>query len=260
MQGQLDNDFTLNARINYAWTPQPSPIEDPANPGQYLPPPPRIGGTTKVQAQLATGGGNSMLQIEHDHVGTDYSINVKAVNPNPIDKMPSFSGKQKPATGLSKWWNSTTTGIFVASYLQSITPNLALGGEFLLQKPTPEMEEQTVSLVARYSSKLPGRELAPAAPGLPPPPPLDPSYTFTATYQPGPGIFHLSYYHRLNARAELGSELQALIGGGRREAVATVGFKVDTLFATIRGSVDTQGKVQAVMEERMAQGLALQVC
>ncbi|KAI9031294.1 eukaryotic porin-domain-containing protein [Hyaloraphidium curvatum] len=266
LQGQIDSDATLNARVNYNWfeqPPMPQPVEDPDNPGQLMPPAappaPKRQSTTKFQAQLAPAGGNSMLQVEHDYVGSDFSLNVKVVNPNPIDLPPSFS-KGKPQSGFGKWYNSTFTGIFVASYLQSVTQNLALGGEFLLQKPTPEVEEQTISLVARYSGKPSViKELPPPPPGMPPPMPLDPSYTFTATYQPAAGILHASYYHRLNQRAELGSEIQALIGGGRREAVATVGFKVDTIFATIRGSVDTHGKVQTVMEERMAQGLTLQL-
>lgn len=196
-----------------------------------------------------------MLQLEHDYVGSDFSLNLKMVNPNPIDVPPSFQ-KGKPQHGLAKLYNSSFTGIFVASYLQSVTQNLALGGEFLLQKPTPEMEEQTVSIVAKYSGKPPVKDVPPPPPGMPP---YDPAYTLTATYQPAAGILHASYYHRLNQRAELGSEIQALFGGGRREAVATVGFKLDTIFATIRGSVDTHGKVNAMMEERMAQGLALQV-
>lgn len=190
-----------------------------------------------------------MLQIEHDHVGSDFSVNLKAVNANPIDRPASFQKTR---------FNTALTGIFVASYLQSVTRNLVLGGEFMLQKPSAEIEESNLSLVARYSSKLPFREL-PAQPGMPAPPPLDPSYSLTATYQPTTGILQASYHHRLNARAELGSELQALVGGGRRDAVASVGFKLDTIFATMRGSVDTMGKVVGVLEERMAQGLTLQV-
>jgi hypothetical protein len=63
-------------------------------------------------------------------------------------------------------------------------------------------------------------------------------------------------------RMEVASEVQMLLTGGvegRREAVANVGFKLDTVYATIRGAVDTMGKVSAILEERMAPGLSFQV-
>ena len=49
-------------------------------------------------------------------------------------------------------------------------------------------------------------------------------------------------------------------GPGRREGLATIGFKLDTIFATMRASLDTQGRVATVLEERIAPGVALQLC
>ena len=44
-----------------------------------------------------------MIQLEQDYQGSDYSLNIKALNPSPTD----------------------LTGIYIGTYLQSITKNLA---------------------------------------------------------------------------------------------------------------------------------------
>lgn len=54
-----------------------------------------------------------MIQLEQDYQGQDYSLNVKAVNP----------------------WPADLTGIYIGSYLQSFTKNIALGLETLYQHP-----------------------------------------------------------------------------------------------------------------------------
>jgi mitochondrial import receptor subunit TOM40 len=61
----------------------------------------------------------------------------------------------------------------------------------------------------------------------------------------------------------MATEAQLLVSGGdahglgRREGLATVGFKLDTLFASIRASIDSHGRVATLVEERVAQGMAL---
>ena len=64
------------------------------------------------------------MQLEHDFQGSDYSMYFKALNPSPTN----------------------LTGIYVANYLQTLTPRFALGAEAVYQHPSPEIEEATVGL------------------------------------------------------------------------------------------------------------------
>ncbi|KAJ3514833.1 hypothetical protein NLJ89_g2141 [Agrocybe chaxingu] len=54
---------------------------------------------TKMQAQLSQQPDQNMIQLEQDYNGQDFSLNLKAINPSPTN----------------------LTGIYVGSYLQSIT-------------------------------------------------------------------------------------------------------------------------------------------
>jgi len=72
-----------------------------------------------------------MLQLEQDYNGKDFNVNVKAVNPSPIEG----------------------TGIFIGSYLQSVAQNFALGAEAVYQRPTPGQEETVWSYVAKYTGR-----------------------------------------------------------------------------------------------------------
>jgi len=128
------------------------------------------------------------------------------------------------------------------------------------------MEESNISFVARYQGRLTehlnrmnehGKSF-PQRPNIPAPPPYIPRYVLTATYQPANGVFNASYYYKLNHRLELATELQALVNG-RKEALCTAGFKLDTNYATIRGIVDSKGKICTVLEERLAPGFAFTV-
>jgi len=71
-----------------------------------------------------------MIQVEHDYLGPDYTLNAKALNP----------------------WPTDLTGIFIGSYFQSFTKNFALGFESLFQHPTPDMSEFSTSYLAKYTS------------------------------------------------------------------------------------------------------------
>ncbi|TPX31497.1 hypothetical protein SmJEL517_g05192 [Synchytrium microbalum] len=280
MHGQVDSDGNLQARANYSWlqpseAPAPPPVQapKPGEPQQTQPPPPPAPpskaptSTTKLQMQFSSM--QNMLQIEHEHVGSDWSLNVKAINPNPIDVPPSYLLATPPVG--RKTHPSSITGIYAASYLQSITSSLAVGGEFLYQRPNPDVEEPALTLAIRYAplptSAVPPPPVLPA--GFPSPyqpvNPNDPTEVLTATYQPSNGLLHTSYYKKINQRLEVAAELQLLItmgsarSEGVRQGIASVGFKMDTVFATVRGMVDTQGKVSTVIEERLAQGLSFQL-
>lgn len=95
--------------------------------------------------------------------------------------------------------------------------------------------------------------------------PNDPTQVFTSTYLPSANMVHLSYWQRLNQRLEVSAELQALISPstksdfGKREAIATVGFKLDTVFATIRTAIESTGKLSTVLEEKVTPNMSFQV-
>jgi len=156
-----------------------------------------------------------MLQVEQDYNGQDFNINLKGVNPSPVEG----------------------TGIFIGSYLQSVTQQLALGVEAVHQRPTPQQAETTYSYVAKYT----GRD-----------------YIATATYQ-GFGALQAAYYLRYSDKVDFGTEIQLVTAGGRREAVATVGGKFEFRRSTFRGQVDTTGKVSAVLEEKIVPGFSFLV-
>lgn len=187
----MDSDTNMNANIKHAWSPRSS---------------------TKIAIQIASTPGHSMLQIEQDYTGRDFTANIKAINPSPTE----------------------FTGLYMASYLQSVTPRLALGTEVVLQRPTPDMEETAMSMVGKYTGS---------------------DYVATAQFQ-GIGAVQVSYFQRINEKVDFGVELNLLVAGGRREAVATVGGKFDFRQATFRGQVDTTGRVSAVLEEKMAPGFS----
>ncbi|RUP16852.1 hypothetical protein BC936DRAFT_139509 [Jimgerdemannia flammicorona] len=186
----MDSDTNMNATLKHMWTPRNS---------------------TKLVTQITSTPGHSMLQVEQDYQGRDFTANFKAMNPSPLE----------------------FTGLYMASYLQSVTPRLAVGSEVVLQRPTPEMEETVMSLVGKYTG---------------------PDYIATAQFQGG--AVQASYFQRINEKVDFGVELNLLIGGGRREAVATVGGKFEFRQATFRGQVDTTGRVSAVLEEKMAPGFS----
>ncbi|KAI8378513.1 eukaryotic porin/Tom40 [Blakeslea trispora] len=191
LQGTMDNDTNLNGVLRHAWSPF---------------------SVTKVVAQFTHMAGHSMVQLDQEFNGSDYSVNLKAMNPNPLE----------------------FTGLYMASYLQSVTQQLAIGSEIVLQRPTPDMEETAMSLVGKYTGK---------------------DYIATAQFQ-GAGAIQASYYQRINEKVDFGVELNLMVQGGRREAVATVGGKFDFRQATFRGQIDTTGKVSAVLEEKMAPGFS----
>ncbi|KAJ3341065.1 translocase of outer mitochondrial membrane [Gonapodya sp. JEL0774] len=260
LRGQVDSDGVLQAIGHHFWVR--SPMVATSDSESHQPAQPKIQSTSKATAQIvpADSQGNSMLNLEHDYVGSDFSASVKLINPNPIDAAPQYGGgmgRKLSGQDPQPLWGSSFTGVFVLQYLQSVSKNLALGGEFVLQRVQPEIEDSVFTLVAKYCGKPSVvRQPPPPQPGMPPLMPLDPSYTWTTTFQPASGVLHTSYHHKLNQRLELAAELQALFGGGRREGIATVGFKAETMFAQIKGSIDTQGKVQAILEERLAPPLA----
>ncbi|KAJ3212658.1 translocase of outer mitochondrial membrane [Dinochytrium kinnereticum] len=295
LSGQVDQDGGLQARAFYFWSPLqlgpvPAPagespagetkaLEKTADPAQPPAPsqPPQAptapaaykpSNATKVQAQLVGAQGQSMMLIEQDYIGPTCSVNLKAINPNPVDAPRANWG---PTVGGSSTPPPSLTGNYSIQFLQSVTQSLAIGGEYLLQRPTPDISEGGYSVAVRYApppSTLPAPSTIPPGAGSPfmTPNPKDPTQIFAATLS-STGLFHGSYWRRLNQRLEVGTELQLLTtpasksgAEGKREGIASAGFKLDTVYATVRGMIDSHGRISSIVEEKMAPGLSFQLC
>ncbi|KAG6818105.1 hypothetical protein H0H87_000009 [Tephrocybe sp. NHM501043] len=172
---------------------------------------------TKVQAQFSSQASQNMIQLEHDYAGQDFSINAKAINP----------------------WPADLTGIYVGSYLQSFTKNIALGVETLLQRPSPDMAELTTSYLAKYTSN-------------------EKNWIATAQIQPQ-GAVQATYWQKLSEKVEVAADLQLVATPSRRDALATLGAKYDLRLATFRAQVDSTGKVAALLEQRFTPAFAFLV-
>ncbi|KII88495.1 hypothetical protein PLICRDRAFT_111469 [Plicaturopsis crispa FD-325 SS-3] len=195
LQGGVDHEGNVNARLNQGWS---------AN------------NVTKVQAQFAHQVGHSMIQLEHDYQGRDFSLNAKAINPSPTDG----------------------SGIYVGSYFQSLTKNIALGAESMLQV-APGAHDMATSWLGKYTS-------------------TDKNWIATAQIQPA-GVVQATYWQKLSQKLEVAGDIQILAAPERRDAVATLGAKYDLHAATFRAQVDSVGKVSALLEQRFAPTFAFLV-
>ena len=84
----------------------------------------------------------AMYQGTVDYVGSDFTASATLANPN-------FFQCRKLCKIASFDFVYTDTGVGVLHYLQSMTSNLSLGAEFLLQK-IPGMEVSALSLAGNY--------------------------------------------------------------------------------------------------------------
>ncbi|KAF8921283.1 eukaryotic porin-domain-containing protein [Mucidula mucida] len=187
LQGNIDHDGNVNARINQGWSPR---------------------NVTKMQAQISATPGHSLLQAEQDYQGLDYNLNLKALNP----------------------WPSDLTGIYVGSYLQSLTKNLAVGTECMFQHPTPDISEFVASYIAKLTA-------------------TDKSWIATANIQPM-GVLQATYWHKLSEKVDFAADLSIMTAPSRRDAIATIGAKYDLRMSCFRAQLDSTGKVSALLEQR----------
>ena len=175
---------------------------------------------TKTQVQIAPGAG-SMIEIDNVYTGKDFTASIKSMNPNAIDG------------GL--------TGIFVGSYLQAVTRNLALGVEGVWQRQAlTQGPESALSYCAKYKGS---------------------DWIVSAQLQ-AQGAINTSYWRRLTDKVEAGVDLNlafaGLSGAGmmggpiRKEGVTTVGAKYDFRMSTFRAQVDSTGKLSCLLEKRVA--------
>ena len=114
------------------------------------------------------------------------------------------------------------------NYLQSVTPELALGGEIFYLAGNLK---SGVGVAARHAGEK-----------------------HAATAQVATtGIVNLTYAHRVTDKVTLASEFMWSLAS--REATATVGYDCALRQARLRGKVDTAGVVSCLVEERFAPGI-----
>ena len=167
-----------------------------------------------------------MVTFDNEYVGDDFTASVKAVGPSLLEG------------GL--------TGIVIGSYLQSITPRLALGLEGVWQRAALNQAPETVlSYAARYKGN---------------------DWIASAQYLSQGGTVGVSYWRRLTERVEAGVDCQLqfspgmgnpLMGPPKREGTTTAGVKYNFTTATYRAQVDSAGKLGVVLEKRVAPPVTL---
>ncbi|PSK43140.1 mitochondrial import receptor subunit tom40 [Elsinoe australis] len=200
-QGNIESDLSFAARFNYRWTPR---------------------WVTKTQTQISPaggmGGGGAQFQIENDYIGKDFTAQLKAINPSVLD--------------------GALTGIFVGSYMQSVTPRLGLGLEAVYNRMAANQgPESVLSYAARYKGDdwiASGQLLT-------------------------QGSLSAAYWKRITERVEAGLDLNlimgasggGMMGGPRKDGTATLGAKYDFRASNFKAQIDTTGKVACVLEKRV---------
>ncbi|VVT56180.1 uncharacterized protein SAPINGB_P004880 [Magnusiomyces paraingens] len=210
LQGNIDNELSLSGRAHYSLSK---------------------GSIFKANAQIANGQ-PPMLQLEHDLQGSDFTINLKALNPSFLD--------------------GVFTGVGVASYLQSLTPKLALGIETVYSaQSASHPPDAAMSFSGRYASG---------------------DWIATGQLQ-GQGAINATFYRRVTDKVEAGIEasigltnpqaaLMAGPAGGAPagptiEGTTTIGAKYEFRQSVFRGQIDSNGKVAVLLERRVLPVLSI---
>jgi mitochondrial import receptor subunit TOM40 len=173
---------------------------------------------TKTSVQLTSQG--NMVSVENDYTGADFSASLKTVNPSVLD--------------------GGITGMVMASYLQSITPNLSLGVDAFWSRPAMAYAPSlNLSYAGRYKT---------------------PDWMACAQLVPGNAI-EASYWRKLSDKVETGINLNLAfagmgpagpMGGVSKEGTVTIGAKYDFRASSFRAQIDNQGKVGCLLEKVVA--------
>ena len=209
LQGNVDNDLSFSGRINYGW--------DSHN-------------ISKVTLQLANSQ-PAMVQLEQDYQGSDFSVNLKSLNPS--------------------YLNGGFTGLAVASLLQSLTSRLAVGLEATYTRQASSVPpESAISYYARYNAGnwiLSGQLLAQGA--------LIASFWRKVTDKVEAGV-------ETQIAASMRPVTDNLMGGQIGfepvvEGQTSVGAKYEYRQSIFRGQIDSAGKVGVFMEKRVLPTVSL---
>lgn len=170
---------------------------------------------------MAPGAGQPVLAVDNDYTGQDFTASLKSINPSILEG------------GL--------TGVFVGSYLQSLTPSLAVGLEAMWQRVAVNSGPETaISYCAKYKGS---------------------DWIFSAQVQEH-GALSTSYWRRLTDKVEAGVDLNlqfapglgqgGLMGAGsRKEGTTTLGAKYDFRNSSFRAQVDSSGRLSCLLEKRV---------
>lgn len=167
------------------------------------------------------GPGGAQFSFENDYAGNDFTAQIKAMNPSILD--------------------GPLTGIFIGSYLQSVTPRLSLGLEAVYQRAAASLgPESVISYAGRYKGD---------------------DWIASAQLMTQGGL-QASYWRRLSQQLETGVDLNlqvaglgaaqgGMMGGIRKEGTATFGAKYDFRASTFRAQIDSAGKLGVLLEKRV---------
>ncbi len=129
-------------------------------------------------------------------------------------------------------WNAQlkagTSQFYGANYFQSVTPKLSMGGEIFY---LAEQGRSGVGFAARY----------------------DGGDSISTAQVANTGLVSLSYLQRVNEKVSLASEFMYNLNA--REANASFGYDYVLRQCRLRGRVDTDGKIAALLEERVNVGV-----
>jgi mitochondrial import receptor subunit TOM40 len=173
---------------------------------------------TKTALHISPGGSQDMTTFEQEYSGDDFTATLKTLNPSFLDG------------GL--------TGIVIGSYLQSVTPKLALGLEGVWQRGAASVPpEVLVSYCARYRSQ-----------------------DWVATAQLQAQAINTTFWRRLSDRVQAGVDMTlalmpsqgGMMGGIQKEGTAAFGAKYDFRMSTFRAQIDSNGKLGVLLEKRVA--------
>lgn len=205
MQGSFSSDQSVSAMGNLRWTPQ---------------------WITRLQTQIDPRQPQSMLQIENEFTGADFSASVKVLNPSMMEG------------GL--------TAIVIGDYMQSITPRLALGLEGVWQRASMGSKPETaLSYAARYRG---GDWIGSAqlhASGQ-----LGASYWKRLTEKVDAGV-------DCQLQFQPGMGGAGMFSGMRKEGETNVGVKYSFATSVYRAQIGSSGKVGCVLERRVAPAIAV---
>ncbi|CAN6599439.1 mitochondrial import receptor subunit Tom40p [Trichomonascus vanleenenianus] len=201
LQGNIDNDRSLSGRFHYGWN---------------------TFNVSKANIQIAAGQ-PAMLQLEHDYRGTDFSLNLKALNPSVLE--------------------GGFTGVAVGSILQSVTPKLALGLETVYSCQSPMYPPDAA---VNYYGRYVGDDWVAAA-QLQAQGSVLASFWRRVTDKVEAGI-----ETSLSVGASQQQQMMMMMGGAPQiDATTTIGAKYEFRQSVFRGQIDSQGKVACLVERRV---------
>ncbi|KAF8097296.1 hypothetical protein N665_0291s0005 [Sinapis alba] len=167
--------------------------------------------TIKSNAQLTNELDKSQGILTFDYKGSDYRTQLQLGN-------------------YRNQFESGTSSLFRANYIQHVTPKLSLGGEVLWLS---EQRKSVVGSVARYETDK-----------------------MVASGQiASSGVAIMNYVHKVTDKISLAADF--FYSFILRDGAASVGYDIMFRQSRVRGKIDSNGVVSAHVEEELCPGLGL---